>query len=212
MENTVYDSLLEDMKQGLGKRRYEHVRSVYEECGRLADMFDLNGKTKNDLLISAILHDITKPFDREIGQLTLAESLDLPLSEQDKESPKTVHAITGAALARKCYPDQVNDEVYECIRWHCTGKANMSLPEMLLYLADYIEPTREFDDCITVRNFFIQLTDEGEDPYMAVVRAMLLSFDITIKQLIDGGECVHPNSLSARNFLLNIVKKRDIIV
>ena len=198
------------MRQGLDGYRFNHVKSVYEECSRLSGMFSLAEEESDVLLKAAILHDISKPFDKG-NQQELAEGLGIVLGGDDAASYKTLHAITGAELARKCYPDIVTTEVYECIRWHCTGKEDMNLPEKLLYLADYIEPTRKFDDCIRLREYFYSLTDQGVAAGKALDRAMLMSFDMTVRQLIDDGENIHPSTVKARNYMLNILKHGDII-
>ena len=60
----------------------------------------------------------------------------------EKENVKLLHAKTGAALARDLFG--VSDAVYDAIRWHTTGKPDMTLLEKIIYLADYIEPNRNF--------------------------------------------------------------------
>ena len=63
---------------------------------------------------------------------------------------KTLHQITGAAVAYEEFG--VSEAVRDAIRWHTTGKAGMSLLEKILYLADYIEPTRRFDGVEALRD------------------------------------------------------------
>jgi len=210
-DKVKYGKLLCDMKAGLDGFRYSHVESVYNECVRLSGLFGLTDDESDTLVTAAILHDIAKPFDRDSGQIALADGLGIILTDDDAASYKTLHAITGAALAQKCYPEMITEGICECIRWHSTGKADMSIPEKLLYLADYIEPTRKFDDCKYLREYFYGLIEKGVSPEAALDAALLVSLDMTIKELVDMRANIHPDSLKARNFLLNIVKRSGII-
>ena len=56
---------------------------------------------------------------------------------------KLLHSKTGAAIARDVFG--VDEEIYLAINWHTTGRAGMSLLEKIIYMADYIEPTRDFE-------------------------------------------------------------------
>ena len=65
------------------------------------------------------------------------------LDAAERESPKILHARTGAAFARELFG--IPDDIYGAIRWHTTGKPDMSLLEKIIYLADFTEPTRDFE-------------------------------------------------------------------
>ena len=196
-----YEILLKDVKTRLDDFRYNHVCSVYRESAALADIFGLDGRERDTLLTAAVLHDIAKPYDKK-GQFELAEELGIILSEDDKNSYKTVHAITGAKLAKKLYPEIADDDICECIRWHSTGKADMKTTEKLLFLADYIEPTRKFEDCIALRNYFYSLLDDGTEKYEALDKALIFAFDLTVRLLIEDKAVIHTDTVKARNFLL----------
>ena len=73
--------------------------------------------------------------------------------------------------------------------------------EKLLFLADYIEPTRTFDDCIRVRKYFYE--ECASLPLMERLNStLLLAFDLTIAQLLDEKRPIHPQTVKSRNFLL----------
>ena len=196
-----YEILLKDVKTRLDEFRYNHVCSVYRESAALSDIFELGESERDTLLTAAVLHDIAKPYDK-IGQFKLADELSITLTDDDRESYKTIHAITGAKLAKKLYPEIVTDEVCECIRWHSTGKADMKTTEKLLFLADYIEPTRKFQDCIALRNYFYSLLDDGTEKHEALDKALIFAFDFTIKLLIEDKAVIHTDTVKARNFLV----------
>ncbi len=75
-------------------------------------------------------------------QLALCKQYGIELDELEKKALKLLHAKTGAAIARDVFA--VEDDVYNAILYHTTGKPDMTLLEKIIYLADYIEPTRRF--------------------------------------------------------------------
>lgn len=107
----------------------------------------------------------------------------------ERREGKLLHAITGAAVA---YADfGVSGEVRDAIRWHTTGKADMTLLEKIIYLADYIEPTRDFCDLTELRRLAFEDLDG----------ALLLGFTMAVEDLAKKGMPVHPNSVLARDYL-----------
>ena len=195
-----YDPLLMAVKERLDAYRYSHVYGVYKECIRLADIFRLSDKDRDDLLISAIFHDITKAYNTK-EQIELAEKLGVSLSPEDIASPKTLHAITASALIAKDFPEYASSAVCSAVRYHTTGRENMCTVEKLLYLADYIEEGRSFPDCVQVREYFYSLIENNTHPDTALERAMLLSFDLTLSQLENEGAYIHPETVISRNYL-----------
>ena len=90
---------------------------------------------------AGILHDITKKLDHQ-EQLNLCEKYGIICDNAERSNPKLLHAKTGAVLAKDLFG--VSDEICEAIRWHTTGKPDMTMLEKIIYLADYIEPIRDF--------------------------------------------------------------------
>lgn len=183
--------------------RLAHILSVHDECARLADLFEMPDSAKESLCIAALLHDITKNQKGE-EQVQLAEKLGVHLSRDDLDSPAVLHSLTGAETARQEFFDYVNDEICEAIAVHTTGKENMSLMDKLLFLADYIEPRRTFDDCRQVRDFFYKGMD-ADDLHLRLKhldRTLILAFDLTIRGLLDEKQKIHPKTILSRNFLL----------
>ena len=100
------------------------------------------GEDPESAAVAGILHDMTKNLSYD-EQLILCEKYGIILDTAEKNSPKLLHAITGAAAARDLFG--VSDNIYQAIRWHTTGKPDMTTLEKIIYLADYIEPTRDFE-------------------------------------------------------------------
>ena len=118
--------------------RMEHVKGVSATAEKLAK---IHGANPDDARRAGILHDVTKALDGR-DQLRLCDKYGIILDDFDRNHTKLLHAVTGAAVARYVFGE--NDAVCEAIRWHTSGRANMTLLEKVIYVADYMEPNRDF--------------------------------------------------------------------
>ena len=117
-------------------KRIPHIRGCEEEAVRLARRW---GADPHLARRAGILHDCTKYLDLA-EQLALCEKYHIQLDELERVAVKLLHSKTGAAIARYVFGEP--EEVCNAIFWHTTGKADMDLLSKVLYLADYIEPSR----------------------------------------------------------------------
>lgn len=148
----------------LAPERIAHVAGCESEAVLLARRW---GEDPETAATAGILHDITKKLNFD-GQLNLCRKYVIICDTAETENPKLLHAKTGAALARDLFG--VSDEIYEAIRWHTTGKPDMRTLEKIIYLADYIEPTRDFPGLDRLR----ELAYEDLDKAMALGLRMSL--------------------------------------
>ena len=90
---------------------------------------------------AGLLHDCAKciPNDKK---LKLCEKKNIPVSEIEEKAPFLLHSKLGVYIARKKY-DVEDKEILSAVRWHTTGKPEMTQLEKIIYLADYIEPGRD---------------------------------------------------------------------
>ena len=192
MEITIHPddlrALRERIKPYLKEKRYSHTLEVEEEAARIGAVYLPHKIGK--LRISALLHDITKRAPLE-KQLQYCEEFGIMLSAGDAASPKVFHAITAAALARRDFADTVDEEIISGIRWHTTGCDRMSLFSAILYLADYIEPTRDFPDVDVLRKACYEDLDKG----------LLLGLEMSIEEMQRMGNPVHHATVEARDAL-----------
>ena len=135
----------------MSPKRYTHTAAVEEMVTRLAALYCPEETTA--LRAAALLHDITKEYDipthvrilREAGESVLAGA---------EFSHKTFHARTAAIIIPQNYTAFATETVISAVRWHTTGREGMTLTEKLLYLADYIDESRIFPDCVRLRSYF----------------------------------------------------------
>ena len=165
----------------LSPKRIPHVQGCEWEAVRLAKRW---GESEEDAAEAGILHDITKKLVLS-EQLILSEKYGIINDTYETANVKLLHAKTGAALARDLF--NISDRVYSAIRWHTTGKPDMTLLEKIIYMADYIEPNRDFPgvdklrklayedlDAAMVLGLKISLEDirsYGAEPYEVTVSA-----------------------------------------
>ena len=123
----------------LAPSRIPHVEGCEIEAVRLSERW---GVDADDARESAILHDITKRLSPE-ENLGILEKSDIHVGTLNKNEEKLLHSKSAAALAKSEFG--ASDSVAGAIMWHTTGKANMSDLEKIIYIADYIEPTRDFE-------------------------------------------------------------------
>ena len=165
-------------------KRIPHVMGCEEEAARLAERWGYDPDIARE---AGILHDITKRLGLE-EQLILCDKYGILNDALENKSEKLLHSKTGAEFSRDMFG--IPDEVYSAIRWHTTGKAEMSLLEKIIYLADYIEPNRDFDGLEALRKLC----------YEDIDAAMELGLKMSIEDLEQRGSPIHPKTLEAYNY------------
>ena len=183
-------------------KRLTHSYAVEREAKKLGELFGVEGNDLNRLRVAAVLHDITKEIKTD-GQVALCQKHGIEVKSEDLACPKVFHSLTGAYEARLLYPDYVDGEIFDAIKYHTTGRKDMTLFDKLIYLADYIEETRDFPDCIRLREYFYGKAATTEH----LNDTLLLSFDMTIRNLIDEGHPIHGTTLKARNAIIKELKQ-----
>ncbi len=198
----MLDELRERVMESMSHKRFAHTVAVEEMVARLAALFCPDQTIL--LRAAALLHDVTKEKSTA-EQIELCQALGLEVSEEDLLAPKIFHAKTASALIPSVYPDFAHPTILDAVRWHTTGRAEMSIPEKLLYLADYIDQSRTFENCVRLRRFFWDARPEDmkEDERLALLReTLILSYRFTIEDLIAEGRPVAIDTIEARNRLL----------
>ena len=132
-----YSQMTNQLKRSLSEYRLKHTLSVAETAVWLANRFDVDPFQAH---LAGMLHDCAKGMDAPT-LLQLIRSGGISADELELSMPALLHAPAGAALARQQY--HVSDQnVLSAIRWHTTGRRNMTPLEKVVYLADMIEPGR----------------------------------------------------------------------
>lgn len=161
--------------------RVAHVLGCRETAVALAKHW---GADETDAARAALLHDITKALDTN-GQLTLSGEYGMIPDDFSRQYPKTLHAVTGSLVAQYVFGE--NPAVVQAIRYHTTGRADMTLLEKIIYVADYMEPNRDFPGVEKLRELAFSNLDQ----------ALYLGLTMTLDTLRQRGSTVSPESREA---------------
>ncbi|MFD2618242.1 bis(5'-nucleosyl)-tetraphosphatase (symmetrical) YqeK [Terrilactibacillus laevilacticus] len=168
----------------LPKKRYIHTLGVVETAEKLAERYDANIEQAK---LAAMLHDIAKYFSKEELSDIIKRRHDIT-NEILTFHHSLWHAPVGAAYIEEKY--HITDkEVLDAVRYHTTGRQDMSLLDKIVFLADYIEPGREFPGVDEVRHLAKKNLDA----------AVGKSLQNTVIFLVERHQQVYPDTIYAYN-------------
>ena len=161
--------------------RVAHILGCRDTAVELAKRW---GADETDAARAGLLHDITKALDGPL-QLTLCEQYGMQPDDFSRAYPKTLHAHTGAMVAERIFGE--NESVVSAIHSHTTGKAGMNILEKIIYVADYMEPNRDFDGVEALR----------QAAFTDIDKALTMGLEMTISLLRKEGKTISKESLEA---------------
>lgn len=183
--NLSLEELESEVVALLKPNRVAHVLGCRDTAVELAKRY---GADLTDAARAGLLHDITKAIDGPL-QLTLCDEYGILLNKFSQENPKTLHALTGSLVADRVFGE--NDAVVTAIRYHTTGRSGMGLLEKIIYMADYIEPNRDFPGVEEMRTAAFRDLDQ----------AMLMGLESAIAHVRRQGQELAQATADAVKFL-----------
>ena len=201
------DALRERVRGSMSDYRFIHTAEVEKMAARIGELY---APDKLDILrAAALLHDVTKELtpDEQIEMLRVAGE---DVAALELASHKTFHARTAVYAILRDHPEFADEELLAAVRYHTTGRADMSICEKIIFLADYIDMSRKFDDCVKLRNYFWDAHPENmseSEREKHLLQTILIGLDSTLSSLIEEGAPTDPDSVSARNFIIKQLKK-----
>ena len=165
------------LEKALPPKRFKHSLGVYETALKMAE------------------HDCGRevPTDKQVEK---AEELGMEVDYVERRQPILLHAKMGAYFAEHKY-GITDPEILEAIRLHSTGAPDMTELDMVVYLADLIEPGRDFDGVEKLRKVCFENLE----------KAMVKSYANTIEYLLDNKLLIHPDCIFGYNQLIVKLKK-----
>lgn len=177
------------LKSMISKNRYIHSKGVSETAVKMAELY---GADTEKARIAGLLHDCAKGFS--LGEaIKKCDEFGLKVSDIDKSSTALLHAPLGVKIAEAEF-GITDREILNAIAYHTVAGENMSVLDKIIYLADMIEPSRDFPDVETHRKLAFEDLD----------KAFLYALDRSIVFNVEKGVLLHPNTVIARN---EIIKK-----
>ncbi|KOC55207.1 phosphohydrolase [Clostridium botulinum] len=176
------------LKQNLKPKRFEHSIGVRDTAIKLAEIY---GESLEKARIAGLVHDCAKNMsDEQI--LDICSKNEYNIDEVSQNMPSILHGEVGAYIAENIMGIE-DKEILDAITYHTTGKENMTLLEKIIYISDYIEPLRDFPGVEDLRGLVYN---------KELDRALILSFNNTIKYIIDRNQLLHKKTIEARNYML----------
>ena len=195
-------TLRENVKNEMGEKRYFHTLEVEKMAIRLGEIY---AKDHIPMLrAAALLHDITKERTTE-EHIAICEAAGLLVLKAERKSPKMFHSKTAALIIPEKYPEFATQEIITAVRYHTTGRADMSICEKIIYLADYIDMSRTFEDCVALRDFFFNFDFEkssNEEKLSHLNDTLIMSYNLTIRGLLEDDKHIDKTTFEARNYLI----------
>ncbi|MBE6051414.1 MAG: HD domain-containing protein [Clostridium sp.] len=185
-------SILQDaydcVKGSIKEKRFIHTLGVVSVAKKLAK---INGVDEEKAELAALCHDIAKNISKEDMEKIILQN-NVVLTEDEKNTFELWHAILAPVVVKQKL-DIKDEEILSAIRWHTTGKEDMTKLEKIIYIADMIEPSRVFDGVEEIREETLKDLDKG----------VLLGLSHSIKYLLENGNLIDINTVKARNYLIS---------
>lgn len=179
-------ALIENIKNQLSKKRFEHTLNVKDEAVKLAEKY---GCSTEKAAVAALLHDICRECSIDkINKFVKEYKLDSFYLNNIALS----HSKMAAEIIKNDYNIQ-DMEIINAVSFHSTGRENMSLLEKIVFIADATEKGRNYPGVEKLRAL----------AYTDIDEACLQALNSTIAHVIEKNEYLDVNSVKARNYFLN---------
>lgn len=182
--DSKHQSYIDLIKSKLSPFRFNHSIEVAKSAVYLAEKY---GGDSEKMYVAGLLHDVLKEADRE-ETFYFVDKYTIPLTVLEEATPKLWHAIVGAEFIR----NELNiddEEIINAVRYHTTGRKNMTLSDKILFIADFISADRDYNGADEMR----------ERAEISLECAMDMGLSFTITDLVENGKAVHPDTVDAYN-------------
>ena len=169
----------------IGEKRFKHSLRVAETAVKLADNYGLDPKKA---YLAGLIHDCAK-YNEEA--YIKKYNIDFSIYPVSSIKDPVLHSFLGAEVAKKVY-NVYDGDVLKAIEYHTTGRPDMSDLEKIIFIADAIEPARDFEGIEKIRKLAFENLN----------KAMLNLLDSNIIFLIGKKALINPLSFEARNYLI----------
>lgn len=179
-----YEDLYNEVKNILSEKRFIHTEGVIE---RAIEYGEIYGEDKETVKLVALSHDIAKEIPKE-ERVNYAKDIGVELDEIEKTNLELIHSKVGAKICKDKYG--FSDEMVNAVKYHTTGRSNMSMLEKIIYLADATEKNRNYCS----QEFVVEMAKKNID------EAMFFILKWTIGNLLEQNKKIHIDTIIAYNY------------
>ncbi len=178
-----YEKLYNDVKNKLSEKRFKHSEGVVKRAVEYAQIYNID---INTVKLTAIAHDIAKELTpEEIKQYI--HKYNIVLDDIEKISKQLIHAKIGAYICKNEY--NFTDDMVNAIKYHTTGRENMSTLEKIIYLADATEENRKY-----CSSYYVDIIKKDINQGIVEICKWV------INKLLQDNEVIHINSINCYNY------------
>ncbi len=175
-----YDTI----KKHVSEKRWQHTLGVVSEAKRLARLY---GASEAKAEMAAFFHDFCRNFPVDIMNGYIKQ---IGLESYYLNNIALAHGRVAAELMLRDYKI-VDEDILNAVSYHTTGRAGMSLLEKIIFVADAIEPERDYKGVDQMRDLaFVDLNE-----------TCIFGLEKSLEFVKTKGAYVHPDTISAINYL-----------
>ena len=201
--NTDRESLISQVRSRLSAKRFEHTLGVCKMAELLSD-FCLP-EDREEIFIAALLHDIAKELaESELRDIIAKEGIVLT----DADTAPVLHSYAAPHVVKRDFSQLATHKVLSAVEKHTVGDSEMSVFDEIIFLADYIEDGRTYNDCVETRRFMLSSLSKHsvDESVNALHKACIMSMERTCDSLSKRGAIVNPRTLDAIDSLKNKIQ------
>lgn len=179
-----YEELYNEVKSKMSEKRFKHSEGVVKRALEYAEIYGID---KDIVKLVAIAHDIAKELSDEENQKIISD-YGIVLDDIEKINKNLLHAKLGGYICKEKYG--FSEDMANSVMYHTTGRANMSLLEKIIYLADATDENRAYGDI----DYYVSLVKENIDLAMAEVSKWVIG------SLLERKHIIHLDSVKCYNY------------
>ena len=183
-----YKEIENDVKSVLSEYRFTHSLGVAKKAIELAKIYGVQEEIAKKV---GIAHDIAKEMTDE-EMIEYAKANNIRIDEIETVKPSLLHGKIGADIAAKKFG--FTQDMINAIKWHTTGRENMSMLEKIIYVADKTEENRKGTRFNLEKSR--ELSTQNIDETLIFLMNEFITYNVKNEWLI------HPETIKARNDLL----------
>ncbi len=187
-----YEKLYNEVKKKLSEYRFKHSEGVVKRAIEYAEIYNVDKKIVKSV---AIAHDIAKELSKEEIE-DYIYTYNIELDEIEKVNKNLIHAKIGAYICKNQY--DFTEDMVNAVKYHTTGRENMSMLEKVIYLADATEENRKY-----CSNYYVDIIKKDIDKGIIEVSKWV------INNLLENNKLIHLDSIKCYNYY---IKKESEIV
>lgn len=184
-----YNELYNEVKETLSEKRLKHSEGVVKRAVEYAQIYNVD---INTVKLVAIAHDIAKELTDEEYQKAI-EKYNISIDEIEQKSRNLLHSKVGACLCKEKFG--FTDDMVNAVKYHTTGRENMSILEKIIYLADATDPNRTYLDM----DYYVGIISKDINKGMVEVLRWVIG------QLIERDEYIHLDTIKSYNYYKKIL-------